>query len=557
MTEREDIDQLFRDTLHQQELPVNAQAMQEAIRMLDNEKNKRTAWRWSGAAILLLMLGMGVYFWYSTDNKKNNLGFSENGFQNTAFNAVDSVGKNIGSSDMKNSIQKEQEELTKKTSDITVEEHSYEKQKAILESEKTNNSNNKSQKVGMAENGEKPADIKTREGLIWAEGKKQYHTRSENQNKQIEQQSNNNSGKINIHEELPESIEMSALIPPIKTNEPAINDSDNDLQQNEISNNSDLQNENKNPELNKISPEYNIPSDTLISNHNATTTDDSIKADSDSTTNDSPREITPPPTVKGKWDIRLGGSYSYVTSKLSSADVLLKDYIEQRNNQEKPRFGYGFDLSLARNFGRSNLSFGLGYSKTGEDIHYSGKITEEQINSSTSWDYDQLTFMIIDGAPNGGVYVFDTTYVTLIDSTATTTTDTSYIESNNMALSAHNGRSQLAQISIPIGYSYRILQRAHSELYATGQIEGNYMINRKAYYLNTNRNDVVSISSLGGQRSFMLNGAIGIEWRKLFHRDKMYVLVNPGFRTNLFSWNSDFEHRYYMPYFRIGLGYRL
>ncbi len=562
MTEREDIDKLFHDTLYQQELPVDEQAMQQAMQMLDNKKSVRSGWKWYGAALLLLLVGAGIYLTCSTDKKKTPIELSENGSHTNTPNSIDSTEKNIDSPGIKNSTQTEQENLTTHTSESTPEGKSLEEKKSGLQSDNAGIGSASFDPSGKEPRNTNVASLSTHRNDTRRINEKPMTPQSGKQNDLTESLKVNDTGNEPHREKQSAGNENSIATESTTINQNAESNQASDLNQYTNSNNSDVQNVNSDTAWNNVkSTDTAQIADTSQSNIQETETAHGPTIESDSTNNHEDEEIPPPPAIKGKWDIRLAGSYSYITSKFNSSDAKLKDYVTQRNEQEKPVFGFGFDLSAVRNFNRSNLSFGLGYSKTGENIQYSGKKTEKQISSTTTWDYNVLSYMIVDGTPNGGSYTFDTTFVTfVIDSTGTTISDTNYVEVDNVEVSAHNGPTQLVHIVVPIGYSYRIARGAHSELFITGQIEGDYLIVKRAAYLNPYPSDFLPIypntSPFSGDRSFMLNGAIGIEWRKLFHQDKLYCIINPGFKTNLYSWHRGFGQHYYMPYLRVGLGYR-
>ncbi len=259
-----------------------------------------------------------------------------------------------------------------------------------------------------------------------------------------------------------------------------------------------------------------------------------------------------------KWDVRFAGSGFQTYSTIGQRNMYADVYAQQRNQQETSLTGYGADVSISRNNERSFVSLGLGYLQTREDIQYSATKTEQDITSESFWEYESVLYMIVDGTgTNQNNIVWDTSFMEVnVDSTLFVTYDTTSTTTENTAITAFNGIAKWSHLYLPLAYGIRLDHKTKSSLYAVGSLEFNYLVSSTAHYLTTDGQSVQCMLNYAGYRRFMINGSVGIEWRKLLGGERMYLLVNPGLRANLYSWNADFKHNTFSPFIRAGIGWR-
>lgn len=255
-------------------------------------------------------------------------------------------------------------------------------------------------------------------------------------------------------------------------------------------------------------------------------------------------------TLSG-WSCGLSLFGGFVNSSIEeSSDLLAK-----RNNEELGTLHGGVLLDAGYKKGRSQFVFGVGFEKTGEDIQYDDEIVRQVNYTTTELQEYMHTETILDSVWN------DTTWV--IISTDTTYLDTMYVQVENekdtivhdKSITARNGVTTIQNIIIPLSLRYDIFQfNERAELFVSGSVQLEYAIRRKAHYLDDETRTLKDIENLTTYRTINTSAALGVGMR-LHHTKRLMTVAEMYGRTNLFSWNTDFTHRYYSFGLRLGIGY--
>jgi hypothetical protein len=649
MDNREDIDNLFRDSLHDQDIPVDLKAMEQAMSMLDQNFVAKGKWAsLKSISFIATLFSVSaivatLFYFYTQDDSKllthadenvknrlldnqintnqtiNKIDSSINEVKSNQSLLIESKNENLNNGNQ--TLTKDEAEINKteisplinnSNQNVKTEKSAQQVrgENSLISSE--NNGNQNSSKESSSKTGKRLSDNKINSKENSNKSKEILDSKS---NKKIDFKANSlankvsknkNDGKPQTKIELAETNKINSSkenrtvdnvndttnkiaenlqednLNKIDTS-PAMKEFTSDEKNKEISNkiNSKNKSEDAQEKNTSIQNQKAIDSDSQVSTQNkndqpisnqetknieVTTTNDSDnklnnKTFTESPTNSIPAVVSPKSIIdpaataatKGKWDLRVTANLGYVSSSIKGSDETMKAYFDQRNKQELSAIGFGGDIMVNRNFKNSFLTSGITVLKAGEKIEYSRKenVTYSIDNSYFedefiySYIYDSIGQVIIDSilVPSG-----DSIYIVNIDTITT--------EIENKAIAANNGTTSLIHIIIPIGYGYRIAHWSQSELFAAGSVEFDYLAVKKAYYLSPNRNELIAYKDFKSYQSFMINANIGLEYRRKWLNDNLYMMFNPGFRTNLFSWNKDFKHNYYIPYFRFGVGFK-
>ncbi len=643
MTNKEDIDQLFRSKLLQQEIPVDEQAMHAAMQMLHDKGGNGAAWKWLGAMAIIIGLGIGVCAVIFSNKKTEESYLIGQNIRSSAQTVPPSASQKtpdivaLGSSE-NNSVQKSVQDQKRTTQEaknnpLVKANDPNTNNGSIANKTLDKNNEGNSNEVGYSRiNEKKKYENETKNvSALWANVQantappKEFIAPAKTKNNNnaftpeyAPEQSNDSPDKIlnseqgivNTATEFSDSKTASksetekhydSSATTTEQNESAYNATDSSSQTNQNSTldkpvNTEFVSAQSNDSSDKVvnSEERKVKATTEISDSKTASISDAEKqfdssalrteqndsaynaADSSSQTNQNSTLGKPLADVDTNlsysntngliaagsllknWDLRIAASLIHVGSTFSSTNNLLTQYIDQRNQQETSLYGFGADVSVTKNFEKSYFSAGLGFSKTGEIINYSGLKTEYSIADNSYWlNGTPVTFMVIDGTGSNNTLVFDTTFITLYtDSIFISDINSAISQTENTALSTHNGATSLIHLLLPISCGYRLAQLKKSEIYINGLLEFDYLAKKNAHYLSTNREQIIPLSAYPQQRSFLMNAGVGIEWRKQLIEDKLYLMLHPGFKTNLYSWNKDFKHNNYMPYLRVGVGFK-
>lgn len=552
MQEDKHIDDLFRNALLQQDIPVDNRALEEAMMLLDaREKTNVRVIYWITGLLGLLAIGIGLAFFFSREDVPSDTQKPD-------------VPKHTPASST------EQHEQLADTSTNTTRPNDH-----------SNTSESQSTLTAAINGAENKRDSDRTSGDVIPENKsllgnttKPTHAldrASHDQNALYDAQTASELTKDHAHKEersnTSEGISAANGVKSESVNaafheegdtKTQISEGNADVHESDLENNSESLNQGDQ----KTETAFFIDTGSELDTINEIQSDSSriTKIMTDSA-NLNPDMLNPEMHIRGfsKWDIRLAGSafqsYSSVHERNSYSDV----YATQRNEQEKALSGFGADLTLSRNNERSFMSAGLGYMRTREDIQYNALKTTQQITSEEYWQYESVLYMIVDGTGTSlNEIVWDTSYMEVnVDSTQFIVYDTTTTTTENTAITAFNGVATWSHIYLPLTYGYRLDHWNSASLYAVGSVEFDYLAASGSHYLSADGQSVQNMLNYPGYRRFMIQGSVGIEWRKLLGGDKFYLLVNPGIRTNLYSWNADFRHSAYSPYLRIGMGWRL
>lgn len=282
-----------------------------------------------------------------------------------------------------------------------------------------------------------------------------------------------------------------------------------------------------------------------------------VTADSAMTAAPTPAMIYPP-TPDHKLVLFGGVSGYQISSSFRDRGNELGDYISQRNNQETAIQTWGADLGLMHLMHRSSLRLGLGFYASGENVQYQGMKTTTTNDTTSYWEHSNLWLQIIDATPIDGIYVFDTTYISVnADSTLHTDVTSNSEISNNADLQRNNGKTKMYHVTIPVTYSFNVIQTQRMNVAILGGVEADYRITNNARYLAPNRETTTSLPSFDGYRKFMLNGSVGLELQYGSAMSKIGFTAGVGLKRNLYSWNKNFSHIYSSPWVRLGVVFRL
>jgi hypothetical protein len=548
MKEDDHIDNLFRSHLLHQDIPMDNHALKEAMNILDSRKRKNVrVIYWISGLLGLLAIGVGLAFFFCrTDvpSKEQKIELPLAPSSSTENDLADSSENNRNSTSDDPLIQSEVETgihdsgVMSKESDIASSpsvksisrstENSVMKSKGNIGANETTGSNQNE----IDKPSEKSYQIEAGEGASLVIDLKDIAEKSETDNKAEDQAQ---SG-LELSGESENGVQSNNYKSFEAEKTDAVASDDAFVRPTETVTNSEV-------------VQSEIPLDSIVSVEilmdSSLHNDDLLKPEFKS-------------QAFSKWDIRLAGSGFQTYSTIGQRNLYEDVYAQQRNQQETSLTGYGVDVSLSRNSERSFVSLGLGYMQTREDIQYAATKTEQEITSENFWEYESVLYMIVDGTgTNLNSIVWDTSFMEVnVDSTLFVTYDTTTTTTENTAITTFNGIAKWSHLYLPLVYGIRLDHKTKSSLYAVGSVELNYLASTTAHYLTTDGQSVQSMLNYPGYRRFMINGSVGIEWRKLLGGERMYLLVNPGLRANLYSWNADFKHNTFSPFVRAGIGWR-
>jgi hypothetical protein len=550
MKEDDFIDELFRSKLTHQDIPVDGHALNEAMKILDarKKKNVRVIY-WISGLLGLLAIGVGLTFFFCRaeyhTNDKNIETTSPSSLPAPApqRELTDSSTNESNGSTKSNSSGSNYVETTGQIdNDITVVNTS-------------------------AHNAHGASESKIVDSPYKVDAKSVKSNQAEKEQTRLNSFEKNSENQTGVSQSAPDKT----LLQEQRTSDqsaPGSNGSSKMLDEidgTETMRSGVVQSEQVIPEeetTQTASPvsDYTrtdeIPTESALRSDSVSLAENSL--DSISTTEDLLKPDYKKPGFS-KWDIRLAGSGLYTYSTIGQRNVYADVYAQQRNQQETSLSGYGFDVSLSRKNERSFMSLGLGYLQTRENIQYEATKTVQDITAEEYWEYESVLYMIVDGTgTNQNNILWDTSFMEVnVDSTLFVTYDTTTTTTENTAITAFNGIAKWSHLYLPLVYGMRLDNKTKSSLYAVGSLEFDYLTSSTAHYLTSDGQSVKPMTDFPGYRRFMINGSVGIEWRKLLGGERMYLLVNPGVRTNLYSWNADFKHNTLSPFLRAGIGWRL
>lgn len=546
--EDEHIDDLFRSSLLNQEIPVDQHAMDEAMKLLDARKNSNArVIYWITGLLGLLAIGIGLAFFFCRgDNHANGLPdmgsstsmqssstelkttetskHSDNGsFQ---ANPVESDG--IGATGPKDTALKEE--------DAGLSAQTESNSPAVQPSDKRNAHSIKPGKEETGANRLTEPDVVSKSRNEFGQPSRDFTMTEVKDQGEDTTQKSDSAPQIQV-------AAIDGLEAPSGENERIPDNSNTDASEVPISvTNTSV--------LDEVVQEYELKSDSVSTAGG--------ELDSVDITN---VLLKPEYMPRGfsKWDVRLAASGLYTISTIGQRNMYSDVYAQQRNDQEMSLPGYGLDVSLCRNGDRSFMSAGIGFMQTNENIQYDATKTTMEIASEEFWEYESVLYMIVDGTgTNQSNIIWDTSFMEVnVDSTLFVTYDTTTTTSENSAITGFNGTSNWSHLYLPLVYGIRLDQRVKSRLYVVGSLDFDYLVSSTSHYLTSDGQAVKSMMDFPGYRRFMIHGSMGIEWRKLLGGDKFYLLVNSGVRSNLYSWNAEFKHITWSPYLRVGLGLRM
>ncbi|MFM9986232.1 MAG: hypothetical protein ACKVOK_13420 [Flavobacteriales bacterium] len=254
-----------------------------------------------------------------------------------------------------------------------------------------------------------------------------------------------------------------------------------------------------------------------------------------------------------RWSILGSLSSGITSSKIDKTNFNL----EKRNDQELPSMHWGIQLGMKYQMGRSGFGLGLEFGRYGENVQYTNEILTRYEYTTAEWQEVKVIETIWDT-----VWVGQKWYLDSID---VITFDTLLIETNHSydslitdnSITERNGTTSIQNISIPIQYQFDVIRfREKATLFLSGSLQMDYALIRKAYYLNTDSNELSDIRSMTSYKTLNSSASLGVGLR-LNHSKRLMSTIEIYYRSNLFSWNTDFNHRYNTTGVRLGIGYRL
>ncbi|MFM9983598.1 MAG: hypothetical protein ACKVOK_00095 [Flavobacteriales bacterium] len=549
MKEDDFIDELFRSNLTHQDIPVDGHALNEAMKMLDarKKKNVRVIY-WISGLLGLLAIGVGLAFFFcSTENYTN-----DPNIETTSPSSLPSSSPQRELAD--SSTNGDNGSIKTNSAGPDNFESAEQKDKSI---EAANANVLTAQKSSIRNAAGSPDNNK-------AISEKSY--KKETWDIQMNGSEENSESQIGLNQLSQDQI----LSHEQKTNDQSIQKAASSAKMRDsdtgttamLSGVNYPEHVNPDSEANQTaSPLTDIPRTDEIPAASALKSDSVSVAENNLDSTKNVEDLLKPDFKKrgfSKWDMRLAGSGFYTYSTIGQRNLYEDVYAQQRNQQETSLTGYGLDVSMSRTNERSFVSLGLGYLQTREDIQYEATKTEQEITSEEYWEYESVLYMIVDGTgTNQNNIIWDTTFMVVdVDSTLYVTYDTTTTTTENTAITAFNGAAKWSHLYLPLVYGVRLDHKTKSSLYAVGSLEFDYLTSSTAHYLASDGQSVKAMTEFPGYRRFMINGSVGIEWRKLLGGERMYLLVNPGIRSNLYSWNADFKHNTFSPFVRAGIGWR-
>lgn len=231
-----------------------------------------------------------------------------------------------------------------------------------------------------------------------------------------------------------------------------------------------------------------------------------------------------------------------------------------REKHESSGLTYGAELGIERTFGKWRVGSGIGAMRIQSTVEYPvlsemGEVTID----STIWTTFLNTYYEVDSTfnPVFGIWDYDTTYFTELDSIGV---DTSWIELAQIAngsLQKANGRSSISLITIPLQLQYKLFENDRiGSLHALGGVQWVYAYRRRGYFVTTDGEGLVALSEDPGFKQMNLHLNVGLDWRYPL-TDRLFTTVQPILNYSILDWQSGYDQRFVTPMLKFGLGWRL
>jgi hypothetical protein len=254
-----------------------------------------------------------------------------------------------------------------------------------------------------------------------------------------------------------------------------------------------------------------------------------------------------------RWSILGSVSAGITSSKIEESNYNLK----KRNNQELPIMHWGIQLGMKYEAGRSAFGFGLEFGQYGENIQYTDELLKTFEYTTLEWQEVKVIETIFDTVWVGQKWYLDSTEVITYDSLLIETTNSYDSLISDNSITNRKGTTSIQNISIPLQYQFDVIRmQEKAALFLSASLQMDYAIIRKAYYLNSDSNQLTDIQSIKNYKTLNSSASIGVGLR-LHHTKRLTSSIEVYYRSNLFSWNTDFSHRYNTTGVRLGIGYRL
>ncbi|MCB0762268.1 MAG: hypothetical protein KDC12_12150 [Flavobacteriales bacterium] len=257
------------------------------------------------------------------------------------------------------------------------------------------------------------------------------------------------------------------------------------------------------------------------------------------------------------WQIRIFGGMGSLSRNLSTNNVGLSNYVDQRNSEEQVKYAWEAGVEGVYEPGRFQFTVGANWLKYGEIANYTAPL--ETTYDTTSYDIFTNIETTYYGIDSVFIQMQDTSYwsVTVVGTSDLDTLVVSYSEINSATSredwSTYNVKSDFQYIELPVtvGYVHRIGNwRAGL---STG-VSASWLISTRGYYLES------------GQDRLLVRQDIARKWT--YHyllrlhlayaiNDKVNVYVQPVFRMGLNNVLStdEVDQRYRSYGIRAGVGF--
>ncbi len=135
------------------------------------------------------------------------------------------------------------------------------------------------------------------------------------------------------------------------------------------------------------------------------------------------------------------------------------EYVNKRNDQEKPMLAYSANVNFGQQINRWQWQVGLGYVNYQEDIFYNNQVLQTTGVDKSYWDIKTQQNSKVDSSWAidsifVGHWIFDTTVVTSLDSNYITQWDSVGTWQTDSTVSMNNGIHSLSYFEVPVFFGY-------------------------------------------------------------------------------------------------------
>lgn len=577
MKEQDDIlEQLFRENLHNAEMPVSEGLWTRIKKSIDNNRRKKFIIWLSSFAIAALAS------FYLISNSNNASEKITNTKKITTKIENKENGTNTESTEILNKNSQEEEVATTKNNS-----EPRGKYYSIQLGAYKNMSEEKLSELPDSLHYEK--DINGLTKILYGkflnpdEAKKTFQKLDKNSNAFIAEYENgerkriisNNKSPNTIVADVPSSLNKNNLgtnknnSSPENANSTAVKafESDNikgteiinnDANSNSLTNDSKEEKATQNKiQLNDlIAEQVKTPKDSATANNQTLAKQDSLvekenKTDStqvhktDSTSNETSKKVdVKDESIVQKEDKLYFGIYFSPTLNYSNLSPVGSPIVKERNANEKNSFSYLFNGMMGYKI-NSRIDISLGAEYNQRSLKYNSSVSDSVINSIINNSYyTYFTDSILDTS--------GTFYIYFPDSTLTPSYDTTYAKQTV----SHSGKNNYQLFSIPITFSYAVINTEKWIVAPAVSLIYNFILSAKESWIDPESNAIIYRTKTNFQSNFAYRVSVFVNYNI---GEKFSILMAPTFTSNINSIYKKSDVLKMKPYFfdaRLGIRYR-